>query len=283
MTEQPDHLDIAVGLGFQAAAGAGTVQITVDVELQQISRRVARTTRRLRHRADKPKRREVQPVDKCLDEPHRIVSSDVIVNRLRQEEQLRTIVTGKVCHAGFVAPQRTLESLTSGFHTDFCVGRAWTEYQRLTSCKNRMRNGNTMKILHRIFAITATCLLLTGIATDTLAWNNSRTSAKISALPVQIKTVQSSTLSWISTNVKSCTGVNFWTGGLTSGTVIVAPSETTTYSITCTGKAESANASVTVQVGSSSMSFYDDFSSYVANVCMPDGTVFGPWVTAYAG
>src|SRR3954463_16771573 len=101
MTEQPDHLDIAVGLGFQAAAGAGTVQITVDVELQQISRRVARTTRRLRHRADKPKRREVQPVDKCLDEPHRIVSSDVIVNRLRQEEQLRTVGTGKVCHAGF--------------------------------------------------------------------------------------------------------------------------------------------------------------------------------------
>src|SRR3954454_14370483 len=101
MTEQPDHLDIAVGLGFQAAAGAGTVQITVDVELQQISRRVARTTRRLRHRADKPKRREVQPADKCLDEPHRIVSSDVIVNRLRQEEQLRTVVTGKVCHAGF--------------------------------------------------------------------------------------------------------------------------------------------------------------------------------------
>ena len=83
MAEQPDHLDIAMGLGFQAAAGAGTVQITVDVELQQISRRVARTTRRLRNRADKPKRREVQPVDKCLDEPHRIVSSDVIVNRLR--------------------------------------------------------------------------------------------------------------------------------------------------------------------------------------------------------
>ena len=43
----------------------------------------------------------IQAVDKCLDEPHRIVSSDVIVNRLRQEEQLRTIVTGKVCHAGF--------------------------------------------------------------------------------------------------------------------------------------------------------------------------------------
>ena len=43
----------------------------------------------------------IQAVDKCLDEPHRIVSSDVIVNRLRQEEQLRTVVTGDVCHAEF--------------------------------------------------------------------------------------------------------------------------------------------------------------------------------------
>src|SRR3954447_11663364 len=56
MAEKPDHLDSAVGLGFQAAAGAGAVQITVDVELQQISRRVARTARRLRNRADKPQR-----------------------------------------------------------------------------------------------------------------------------------------------------------------------------------------------------------------------------------
>ena len=43
----------------------------------------------------------IQSVDKRLDEPHRVVGSDVIVNRLREKEQLRTIVTGKVCHAGF--------------------------------------------------------------------------------------------------------------------------------------------------------------------------------------
>src|SRR4051794_35583781 len=101
MAQEPDHLDVTVGLGFQAAAGAGTVQIAVDVELQQISRRVAGTTRRLRNRADIPKRREVQPVNKGFDEPHRVVSSDVIVNRLREKEQLRTVVTGNVCHAGF--------------------------------------------------------------------------------------------------------------------------------------------------------------------------------------
>src|SRR3954451_20778602 len=83
MPEQPDHLDIAVGLGFQAAARASTVQIAVDVELQQVRRSITRTARRLRNRADKPKRREVQSVDKRLDEPHRVVGRDVIVNRLR--------------------------------------------------------------------------------------------------------------------------------------------------------------------------------------------------------
>src|SRR3954463_2300026 len=131
MAEQPDHLDIAVGLGFQAAAGAGTVQITVDVELQQISRRVARTTRRLRHRADKPKRREVQPVDKCLDEPHRIVSSDVIVNRLRQQEQLRTVVTGNVCHPGFYR---------TGTSAGTYSGRVFTRSVRLSANRKRLES-----------------------------------------------------------------------------------------------------------------------------------------------
>src|SRR5215212_4866568 len=59
------------------------VQVTVDVQLQQIRRSIARTTRRLRNRADKPKRREVRSVDKGLDEPHRVIGSDIIVNRLR--------------------------------------------------------------------------------------------------------------------------------------------------------------------------------------------------------
>src|SRR3954451_14056019 len=83
MPQQPDHLDIAVGLASKAAAGASTVQIAVDVELQQVRRSITRTARRLRNRADKPKRREVQSVDKRLDEPHRVVGRDVIVTRLR--------------------------------------------------------------------------------------------------------------------------------------------------------------------------------------------------------
>src|SRR3954463_1296500 len=123
MAEQPDHLDIAVGLGFQAAARTSAVQITVDVQLQQICGSIARAACRLRNRADKPKRREIQPVDKGLDEPHRVVSSDVIVNRLRQQEQLRTVVTGKMSHTGFYRAAKDAGIPHIGFsHSllDFC-------------------------------------------------------------------------------------------------------------------------------------------------------------------
>jgi hypothetical protein len=62
---------------------------------------VPAVSRARRNRADKPKRREVQPVDKRFNEAYRVVGSDVIVNRLREKEQLGTVVTGKMSHAGF--------------------------------------------------------------------------------------------------------------------------------------------------------------------------------------
>src|SRR3954462_13794389 len=53
MPQQPDYLDVAMGLGFQAPAGSNVVQIAVDVELQQIGRIVARPAGPLRSNADK--------------------------------------------------------------------------------------------------------------------------------------------------------------------------------------------------------------------------------------
>ena len=38
--QQPDHLDIAVGLAFQPSAGPDPIEVAVDVEFQQISGRV---------------------------------------------------------------------------------------------------------------------------------------------------------------------------------------------------------------------------------------------------
>jgi len=73
-------------------------------------------------------------------------------------------------------------------------------------------------------------------------------TAGIIAVPSAVDTGGSSSLSWSSTYATSCTGTNFSTGGATSGSLIVSPSESTVYSVTCTDGTQSAssNAGVTV-------------------------------------
>ena len=99
--QQPDHFDVAMGFALQPAARPHPVQIAVDVELQQIARRIARTARRLRRHPRKPRRREVQPVDEGVDEANRIVRADIIVHRLRQQQELAALESGNVSHARF--------------------------------------------------------------------------------------------------------------------------------------------------------------------------------------
>ena len=74
-----DHLDVAVGLGFQAAAGADAVQITIHVELEQIGRHVSRAAGVFQLDARKSRRGEVQTVDEGLDEPYRVLRGDAAV------------------------------------------------------------------------------------------------------------------------------------------------------------------------------------------------------------
>lgn len=55
--QQPDDLDVAVAFGFQSAARPYAVEITVDVQLEQIAGRVARPAGRLR----------LDPPEPCLE------------------------------------------------------------------------------------------------------------------------------------------------------------------------------------------------------------------------
>ena len=72
-------------------------------------------------------------------------------------------------------------------------------------------------------------------------------TATLSANPTTINSGQSSALSWSSTDATSCAGSNFTPTG-TTGSASVSPNQTTTYSIVCTGRGGSANASTTVTV-----------------------------------
>ncbi|HEV7995165.1 MAG TPA: G1 family glutamic endopeptidase [Stellaceae bacterium] len=74
-------------------------------------------------------------------------------------------------------------------------------------------------------------------------------TASLSASPQSISAGQSSTLSWSSTNASSCTGTGFTASGI-SGSVVVSPSVTTSYALTCTDGTDPATAMATVTVSS---------------------------------
>ncbi len=74
-------------------------------------------------------------------------------------------------------------------------------------------------------------------------------TASLSANPTSISIGASSTLTWSSTNVTSCTSPNFTTGNQTSGSVSVSPIVTTTFTLNCTGPNGPASATASVTVG----------------------------------
>src|SRR5262249_33015067 len=89
---------------------------------------------------------------------------------------------------------------------------------------------------------------VTGIhLTATSAAGTSPPTVSLAVNPTSLTAGQSSTLSWTSINATSCTGSGFTASG-TSGSIIVTPSVTTIYSVTCSGNGQSASASATLTV-----------------------------------
>jgi hypothetical protein len=89
--QQPDHLDIAMGLRLQPPAGSHPVDVAVHVELQKIGRIITRTAGFLRRHTHEAGGVKVKAIDKGLDEADRIVRPHVIIHRFRQKQQLRAI------------------------------------------------------------------------------------------------------------------------------------------------------------------------------------------------
>jgi hypothetical protein len=71
----------------------------------------------------------------------------------------------------------------------------------------------------------------------------------ISASPTSIFTGESTTLTWSSQLHPSCTGTNFSTGGTNSGSLVVKPASTITYSVNCGGVISSVTVTVKKRPG----------------------------------
>lgn len=77
----------------------------------------------------------------------------------------------------------------------------------------------------------------------------------------------SSQISWSSTGATSCSGTNFATGGATSGNMSVSPTQTTTYTVSCTGSTGSASAYKTVTVTSSGSGAWTYIGYTTGKIC----------------
>ena len=77
-----------------------------------------------------------------------------------------------------------------------------------------------------------------------------RPTAFLEAVPSSIEIGESATLNWSSTNSSSCAGEGFSSDGSTNGGVSVSPTETTTYTLTCSGPGGTETATAIITVGS---------------------------------
>lgn len=84
-------------------------------------------------------------------------------------------------------------------------------------------------------------LTYTDTQTVTVAAAPAPSCSTFSANPTSITQGQYSTITWSCSNATSCTGTNFSTGGATSGNTSVNPSQTTNYSLSCTGAGGTTN------------------------------------------
>jgi hypothetical protein len=97
-----------------------------------------------------------------------------------------------------------------------------------------------------------------GFKANDQAFNTNATSlpsnatVSITATPSTILTGQSSTLTWSSTSATGCIASGAWSGSeATSGTLVVKPTATSTYSLFCTDASGTAAQSVTITVSQS--------------------------------
>ena len=101
LTQQPDHLQVAVRLDLQAPAGPNTGEIPVDVELQQIRRIVARAALVVGPNALEPRLLEIEAIDEGINETDRVVRPHIVVHSVGEKQKLGTVCTEYVSHAAF--------------------------------------------------------------------------------------------------------------------------------------------------------------------------------------
>src|SRR3981081_3377444 len=86
-----NQLDIALALPLKPSARLDAIEISVNVDLQQRRRVISRPACCKGRDAVKAEIGEIQPIDKGIDRPHRIVLAHILIQHCRKQRALPAI------------------------------------------------------------------------------------------------------------------------------------------------------------------------------------------------
>jgi hypothetical protein len=96
--QQPHDLQIAPGLPFEPPTGPHPIQVSINIQLQQVPRIVRRTPRPSRPRPLKTQGVHLQRVHKHIDDAHRRVRPHILLHTCRQQLRLSPVHSLNVAH-----------------------------------------------------------------------------------------------------------------------------------------------------------------------------------------
>lgn len=103
--QQPDEFQIARRFPLQSPTGTHPVEITVEIEPEEIPWIIRWSSCLIELRLAKTGLAQIELPDKGFDEAHRIFRRDVIIQDLGQEQRLASITPSDVVHPGIGACQ----------------------------------------------------------------------------------------------------------------------------------------------------------------------------------
>jgi len=111
--DEPHDFDVAMRFPFQLTAGAYAVEIAIEVELQEITRVIRRSTGILENSMGETHLIQVKGVEECVDKANGAFLRDVIIESFREEGHLIPIETFDMLHGVPRSRQRGGLSLLS--------------------------------------------------------------------------------------------------------------------------------------------------------------------------
>jgi hypothetical protein len=125
-TREPHELDVALALVLQPSAGLDAIEVAVDVDLQQDGGVVGRPPCAGRCGAVETQLLQVELVDEGVNHPDRVVLGDEVVQALRHQGDLTSLLAfDESLHGRLARCDASIYPIRGRFHTGSAKSGCW--------------------------------------------------------------------------------------------------------------------------------------------------------------